>query len=228
MYGPYIDPLCPLPVLVLYDSSTEMPLSTQAVPENPPTAETQVSDFVTRVKTEAVSGAPQLQRADHLRKTWIKDEVVPEDDLPTKMPQGLKRGRHRKQLRCQCSVCLHPERLPVGSLKFHACDYEGCSRTYKKTSHLRAHLLLHLGLRPFKCTFGSCQKGFTRSDELARHTRTHTKVRTHLCHLCHMTFSRSDHLSKHLKSHERKENLLKDRSKLCSTNPSPDPEKLAL
>ena len=33
---------------------------------------------------------------------------------------------------------------------------------------------LFLGERPFPCTWANCGKRFARSDELARHVRTHT------------------------------------------------------
>ena len=47
----------------------------------------------------------------------------------------------------------------------------------------------------------ACGKSFTRSDELQRHLRTHTKRKDHVCPVCGKAFGRSDHLNKHVKTH---------------------------
>lgn len=187
----------------------------------------------TSVKVERVtSPAPEDPPPPRpLFPAWVKDEVVPDEGYgtpegPPSEPVAPRRGRKCKQARCSCRACVHPELVPSGAAKCHSCDYEGCSKTYKKTSHLRAHVLLHQGLRPFKCTFGGCSKSFTRSDELSRHTRTHTKARTHPCHLCHKAFTRSDHRAKHIKSHERRERLCQIKVSIESLPPFLSPSNL--
>ena len=50
------------------------------------------------------------------------------------------------------------------------------------------------GERPFPCSWSGCGKRFARSDELARHTRTHTGEKNFICPVCHKRFMRSDHL----------------------------------
>ena len=42
-----------------------------------------------------------------------------------------------------------------------------------------------------------------RSDELARHKRSHSGIKPFICDLCDKRFSRSDHLAKHRKTHYR-------------------------
>ncbi|GCC36253.1 hypothetical protein chiPu_0014746 [Chiloscyllium punctatum] len=58
-----------------------------------------------------------------------------------------------------------------------------------------------LGERPFACTWPDCNKKFARSDELARHYRTHTGEKRFRCPLCEKRFMRSDHLMKHARRH---------------------------
>ncbi|XP_008566772.1 PREDICTED: Krueppel-like factor 13 [Galeopterus variegatus] len=57
------------------------------------------------------------------------------------------------------------------------------------------------GERPFACSWQDCSKKFARSDELARHYRTHTGEKKFSCPICEKRFMRSDHLTKHARRH---------------------------
>ncbi|XP_053660374.1 zinc finger protein 572-like [Anopheles marshallii] len=83
---------------------------------------------------------------------------------------------------------------------FH-CSYEGCSKSYTRQSHLKAHELLHTGTLSFHCPWADCGAAFARSYELSRHRRMHSGERKFVCHICQQAFIRSDHLSSHVKRH---------------------------
>ncbi|TEA37081.1 hypothetical protein DBR06_SOUSAS210247, partial [Sousa chinensis] len=62
-------------------------------------------------------------------------------------------------------------------LKPYICTYQGCGKSYSKSSHLRIHERLHTGEKPYKCNAKGCTWAFSRSDELNRHVRKHTRER---------------------------------------------------
>ncbi|CDH50164.1 hypothetical protein RO3G_03075 [Lichtheimia corymbifera JMRC:FSU:9682] len=57
----------------------------------------------------------------------------------------------------------------------HVCKYAFCGWSFKRYEHLKRHMLVHTGERPYQCRFPGCGKSFSRSDNFHAHCRTHTK-----------------------------------------------------
>ncbi|CAB4379232.1 unnamed protein product [Rhizophagus irregularis] len=58
----------------------------------------------------------------------------------------------------------------------HACDWPGCTWSFKRLEHLKRHMITHTGERKYTCSYPGCGKRFGRSDNFAAHYRTHNKT----------------------------------------------------
>lgn len=79
----------------------------------------------------------------------------------------------------------------------HQCAI--CDRSFKRLSHLKQHIRVHTGDRPFKCA--QCSRMFVSASALKGHSRTHAGVRDFKCHLCRMLFTTNGSLRRHMVAH---------------------------
>ncbi|KFW82191.1 Zinc finger protein 740, partial [Manacus vitellinus] len=78
-------------------------------------------------------------------------------------------------------------------LKNFICDH--CFGAFRSSYHLKRHILIHTGEKPFECDV--CDMRFIQKYHLERHKRVHSGEKPYQCERCMQSFSRTDRLLRH-------------------------------
>ena len=100
----------------------------------------------------------------------------------------------------------------------YACPVETCERRFSRSDELTRHIRIHTGQKPFQCKI--CLRAFSRSDHLTTHVRTHTGEKPFSCDVCGRKFARSDEKKRHSKVHI-KQRVKKERLAAAQNNLDP-------
>ncbi|XP_045541178.1 zinc finger protein 91 [Papilio machaon] len=93
---------------------------------------------------------------------------------------------HGRQFECECTIC--------GVV----CMNKG---------NLRAHMMTHVDIRPYKCTYKHCGKKFKCMGDLKKHTIIHYPEQQYTC-FCGRRFARKCRYDSHIKQHNYQEKTI--------------------
>ncbi|CAN7984314.1 unnamed protein product, partial [Ixodes hexagonus] len=111
----------------------------------------------------------------------------------------------------KCPYC-GKEFIQGGGLKAHMFHHTGtngfkcsvCDKMFNRKARLDLHVkYLHLKLKPHVCE--ECGKGFTRREDLTRHSVLHTGEKPYQCPTCHKRFAIKSSLKTHTATHSKEE-----------------------
>ncbi|XP_077469692.1 early growth response protein 2b-like [Stigmatopora argus] len=155
---------------------------------------------------DSLRGAPPLTPLDTIRNFTLAAPPPPPPPPPPPSDGPLVAafpGQQDLPLR----PILRPRKYPCRPSKTpvhqrpYACPAQSCERRFSRSDELSRHLRIHTGHKPFQCRI--CARAFGRSDHLATHVRTHTGEKPFSCDTCGRSFARSDERRRHLKIHLR-------------------------
>ncbi|XP_069760679.1 zinc finger protein 281b [Narcine bancroftii] len=81
--------------------------------------------------------------------------------------------------------------------KVHICEH--CCASFRSSYHLRRHVLIHTGERPFQCS--QCNMCFIQKYLLQRHEKIHSGEKPFCCDQCNMRFIQKYHMERHKRTH---------------------------
>lgn len=101
----------------------------------------------------------------------------------------------------------------------YACPIDSCDRRFSRSDELTRHIRIHTGQKPFQCRI--CKRSFSRSDHLTTHIRTHTGEKPFSCDTCGRKFARSDEKKRHAKVHLKNKSKREGGHRQTSSTSSP-------
>ncbi|TPX63584.1 hypothetical protein CcCBS67573_g08633 [Chytriomyces confervae] len=80
------------------------------------------------------------------------------------------------------SIHIHSHTTPKSLARPHArapkrypCKFAGCDKDFSTSGHLSRHSRIHMGLKRFSCSVDGCDRTFVRADNRDQHDKSHRR-----------------------------------------------------
>ena len=121
-----------------------------------------------------ISNIPQPQWNSGINdyiQSGISAAMLPPINLTPIGKTRLKTRRRASRSKCPCVKCCHARANAIPSPTSHACMVDGCTKSYTRPAHLRAHLKSHQNDASPKCVI--CRKWIPSIDLFISHMFAH-------------------------------------------------------
>ncbi|EPQ60195.1 hypothetical protein GLOTRDRAFT_134921 [Gloeophyllum trabeum ATCC 11539] len=135
------------------------------------------------IEAQPEASPPTLQRSTSANYTFLEQPTFPDPPFqserrgprtriapPVPVPNLTKRSRGR---RVPVGAAA-PERDRSQNGRMYICKVQDCGKRFNRGEHLKRHVRsIHTHDKPFQCTYPSCEKFFSRHDNLLQHQKIH-------------------------------------------------------
>ncbi|XP_038210808.1 zinc finger protein 431-like isoform X2 [Zerene cesonia] len=122
---------------------------------------------------------------------------------PIKSKRSPKYDRSRRATKIICAHCgiltkyICSHMLIHTGVKKFKCENEKCNKRFFTRGHLNAHIKIHFPNPDAAYKCDHCTAVFTQQTRLVSHMSTHTDNRPHICDICQRNFKRPSTLTRH-------------------------------